>query len=43
MDFTNYQLENFFDELFESRGKPRPGSKLLFERLESLSGESILA
>ncbi|MFC1819029.1 circularly permuted type 2 ATP-grasp protein [Thermodesulfobacteriota bacterium] len=43
MDFTNYQLDNFYDELFESRGKPRPGSKLLLERLESLSGESILA
>ena len=43
MDFTNYQLDNFYDELFESRGKPRPGSKLLIERLESLSGESILA
>ena len=43
MDFTNYQLDNFYDELFESLGKPRPGSKLLLERLESLSGESILA
>lgn len=43
MDFTNYQLDNFYDELFESRGKTRPGSKLLIERLESLSGESILA
>ena len=43
MDFTNYQLDNFYDELFESLGKPRPGSKLLIERLESLSGESILA
>jgi len=43
MDFTNYQLDDFYDELFESQGKARPGSKLLIERLESLSGENLLA
>ena len=43
MDFTNYQLDDFYDELFKTRGEPRPGSKLLIERLESLSGENLLA
>jgi len=43
MDFTNYQLDDFYDELFEAPGEPRPGSKLLIERLESLSGENLLA
>ena len=42
MDFANYQLESFFDELFESRGKPRLGSKLLVEKIESLSPEDLL-
>ena len=43
MDFTNYQLDDFYDELFKARGKPRPGAKLLIERLESLSAEHLLA
>ena len=42
MDFVNYQLESFFDELFESQGKPRQGSKLLVEKIESLSSENLL-
>ena len=42
MDFANYQLENFFDELFEAPGRPRIGSKLLVEKIESLSSENLL-
>jgi uncharacterized circularly permuted ATP-grasp superfamily protein len=42
MDFTNYQLENFFDELFEAQGRTRRGSKLLVEKIESLSTENLL-
>jgi uncharacterized circularly permuted ATP-grasp superfamily protein len=42
MDFANYQLESFFDELFEAQGKPRLGSRLLVEKIESLSAENLL-
>ncbi len=42
MDFADYQLENFFDELFEAQGRPRLGSKLLVEKIESLSDENLL-
>jgi uncharacterized circularly permuted ATP-grasp superfamily protein len=42
MDFANYQLETFFDELFEVQGKPRLGSKLLVEKIQSLSTENLL-
>jgi uncharacterized circularly permuted ATP-grasp superfamily protein len=42
MEFANYQLEHFFDELFEAQGKPRLGSKLLIEKIESLSSENLL-
>ena len=42
MDFVNYQLESFFDELFEAPGKPRRGSKLLVEKIESLSSENLM-
>jgi len=41
MDFANYHLDNFFDELFEAQGKPRHGSKLLVEKIESLSAENL--
>ena len=42
MDFAKYQLETFFDELFEAQGKPRLGSKLLVEKIQSLSTENLL-
>ena len=42
MNFTDYQLETFFDELIEAQGVPRLGSKLLVEKLQSLTSESIL-
>jgi len=34
--FQNYMPENFFDELFESNGVPRPGAQLLIDKIESL-------
>jgi len=37
----NYDPGDFYDELFEAKGKPRPEAKLLVERLNSLSLEEI--
>jgi len=42
MDFKNYQLEDFYDELFAAPGKSRLGSSLLIEKIESLSTEDLL-
>ena len=42
MDFANYQLENFFDELFEGQDRPRNGSRLLVEKIASLSADNLL-
>ena len=42
MDFKSYDPEGFYDELFESRGKPRPGTKILINRLKSFSKGEIL-
>jgi len=42
MDFTNYQLDDFYDELFAAGGNPRPGARLLVEKIGSLSAENLL-
>ncbi|MDH3328066.1 MAG: circularly permuted type 2 ATP-grasp protein [Desulfobulbaceae bacterium] len=42
MDFQNYQLDDFYDELFESQKNPRHGASLLVEKIESLSAENLL-
>jgi uncharacterized circularly permuted ATP-grasp superfamily protein len=42
MRFENYQLDSFFDEMFQPDGTPRPGSKLLHQRLMSLSDGELL-
>lgn len=36
MRFDGYATDGFYDELFEADGSPRPGAKLLIERIESL-------
>lgn len=41
--FKDYQLENFYDELLDPSGNPRPGAKLLIEKLESLASENLLS
>ncbi|GAB4336594.1 MAG: circularly permuted type 2 ATP-grasp protein [Desulfobulbaceae bacterium] len=43
MDITGYQLDGFYDELFDSEGRPRHGARLLMEKIESLPTESLLA
>jgi uncharacterized circularly permuted ATP-grasp superfamily protein len=37
MRFDTYQTENFYDEMFESDGRPRPRAELLARRLMDLS------
>ncbi len=34
--FANYKTDAFYDELFEADGQPRPGAKLLIDRISSL-------
>lgn len=34
--FSNYNLEDFYDELLDSSGQPRPGARLLVDMIESL-------
>ncbi|MGI9553582.1 MAG: circularly permuted type 2 ATP-grasp protein [Thermodesulfobacteriota bacterium] len=41
MKFDNYETDGFYDEIFESSDKPRPGSKLLIDRLKSFPYEEI--
>lgn len=42
MDFKSYDPGKFYDELFEGVGKPRKGSKLLINRLESFPKGEIM-
>ncbi|UZQ54393.1 circularly permuted type 2 ATP-grasp protein [Trichothermofontia sichuanensis B231] len=41
MALDNYEPGDFYDELFEAKGKPRPEAQLLVQRLSSLSLEEI--
>jgi len=41
MDFTDYDTEGFYDELFAAPGQPRSGASMLMERLGSLSSEEL--
>jgi uncharacterized circularly permuted ATP-grasp superfamily protein len=42
MRFENYQLDGFFDEMFQEDGRPRPGASLLHQRLTSLSDGELI-
>ncbi len=42
MDFNEYETGEFYDELFEGPGRPRPGTSILIDRLESLPKGDIL-
>jgi uncharacterized circularly permuted ATP-grasp superfamily protein len=37
MNFERYQLDGFYDELFEASGRPRPAAAPLIERLKSMA------
>jgi len=43
LNFNSYETENFYDELIQSPGVPRPGAKILVERIESLKDGDILS
>lgn len=42
LDFNSYETENFYDELIDPSGVPRPGAKILVERIESLPDGDVL-
>jgi uncharacterized circularly permuted ATP-grasp superfamily protein len=42
MDFTDYDLGSFHDEMFEAPGRPRPGCRLLLEKIASLPAGEVL-
>ena len=42
MKFASYNTAGFFDEMLLSDGSPRPGAKLLKERIESLADGELL-
>ena len=41
MDFSTYQTDDFYDEMFEPCGRPREQSQALVSRLQSLSAASF--
>ncbi len=40
--FKEYDPEDFYDELVDEQGKPRPGVQLLVDRIESLPDGNLL-
>ena len=43
LDFNTYDTEGFYDELIESPGNPRPGARILANRIETLPHGDIFA
>ena len=43
MDFSSYNPETFYDELFTDNGQPRPGADVLARRIESLAPGELLS
>lgn len=43
LNFSDYDPGPFYDEMFQGRGVPRPGTKLLMEKLDSMSNHEILS
>lgn len=42
MRFSQYDPGNFYDELFEAAGKPRPAANLLVNRLDSMPTDELM-
>ena len=42
LNFQTYDTGGFFDEMFIPQGLPRPGAKLLQEKIDSLSDGELL-
>ena len=43
MDFSSYNPETFYDELFEGASRPRPGAEVLARRIESLADGELIS
>ncbi len=42
LNFKSYDTENFYDELIDANGVPRPGARILVERIETMPDGEIL-
>ncbi|WP_045220680.1 circularly permuted type 2 ATP-grasp protein [Desulfonatronum thioautotrophicum] len=42
LNFDGYEMGTFYDEMFEAPGVPRPGTKLLLDKLRSLPPNELL-
>src|ERR1700677_1171131 len=42
MNFDNYQMDNFYDELFEAPGSPRASAAPLINRLKAMPPEDLM-
>jgi len=42
VDFSNYQTDGFFDELFDNGGKPRPGAMPMVKRISAMPPGELL-
>ena len=42
IDFSAYQYEGFFDEMFGSNSQVRPGFDVLMQKMESMSSQKML-
>ena len=42
LNFDGYETGSFFDEMFDSSGSPRPGTRLLVDKIQSLEPEELL-
>jgi uncharacterized circularly permuted ATP-grasp superfamily protein len=42
VNFSNYDTQGFYDELFDQDNVPRPGAKLLIEKIESLPENDLM-
>ncbi len=42
MNFDNYQMDNFYDELFEGPGQPRASAAPLINRLKGMPPEDVM-
>lgn len=43
LNFSDYDPGPFYDEMFQGPGVPRPGTKLLMDKLDSMSNHEILS
>ena len=43
LNFHAYKTESFYDELIDSSGVPRPGAKILVERIEAIADDGIIS